>query len=175
MANNAIRFFDENEKREMIYTLGEKKNNEIVISSENREYVRGDKLYIEYKGAKIYADLDQVIYINTSTDVVMIKENKKLTAPEERQYLVLLHYEEDDSNNTFQGIVGRQETFDFLKACIDEIDITNSLVLAETVAFKDAISVYEFMHRCIIDEMVTNDDGFDIEEYNITTFGDEEE
>ena len=39
------------------------------------------------------------------------------------------------------------------------------MVLAETVAFKDSITVYEFMKRCINDGMVQNDDGFDIEEY----------
>lgn len=162
---DAIRFYDNDEwKGKSIYFMGDKSNEEeIVITSDDREYVRGDKLCVEYNGIQIYADLNQVVYINQKTNVIYIKENKKLSPPEEREYLVLLSFYNEQ--NTFQGIVGRQDTFDYLKSIIETIDIGSSMVLAETVAFKDSITVYEFMKRCIEDGMVQNDDGFDIEEY----------
>ena len=162
-----LRFFEDNEnwKPNAIYFMGDESNeHEIVITSDDREYVRGDKLYVQYNDVDIYADLNQVIYINTKTNMVYIKENKKLSPPEEREYLVLLSFYEGEQN-TYQGIVGRQNTFDYLKSIIEAIDIGSSMVLAETVAFKDSITVYDFMKRCIEDDMVQNNDGFDIEEY----------
>ena len=163
---NALHFYDENEsyKKQGIYFMGdESSSHEIVITSEDREYVRGDKLYVTFNGCDIVADLNQVIYINIDTKVVYIKENKKLSPPEEREYLLLLTFYGETC--TFQGVVGRQETFDYLKAVIEDIDIGSSMVLAETVPFKDRITVYEFMKKCIDEELIQNNDGFDIEDY----------
>ena len=59
----AIRFYDNDDwKRNPIYFMGDKTNeDEIVITSDDREYVRGDKLCVDYNGVQIYADLNQVI------------------------------------------------------------------------------------------------------------------
>ena len=165
----ALHFYEDGEsyKQQGIYFMGDKSNtHEIVITSDDREYVRGDKLCVTYNGIEIYADLNQIIYINTKNNTVYIKENKKLSEPENREYLILLA--SFDGTNTYQGILGRQATFDYLKGIIEEIDVDSSMILAETVAFKDSITIYEFMKKCIDEELVQNDDGFDIEDYHIT-------
>ena len=48
-----------------------------------------------------------------------------------------------------------------------------SLILTETVEYRNAINIYDFMKECIMNKTVNNDDGFDIDEY-IITIDDEE-
>ena len=94
-----------------------------------------------------------------------IIKRKELTPADEREYLLLLSYYDEKMENTYQGCVGRQNVFDFIKSIIEEIDIERSLILAETVQLKDAINIYDFMKDCILNQTVVNDDGFDIEDY----------
>ena len=101
-----------------------------------------------------------------------MKENyvdkyKELTPPDQRQYLVLLEYYNEELQNTYQGFVGRQNVFDYIKSIVEDIDLDKSLILTETVQYKDAINIYDFMKECIISGSVKNDDGFDIDDYNI--------
>ena len=160
--------FSDNWKNEGIYFLGNENNgNEIVITKNDKRYVRGNQLYVEYNGSHIYASLDSVIYINTITNVIQIDKYKELTPPDKRQYLVLLEYYNEEQENTYQGFVGRQTVFDYIKSIADEIDLDKSLILTETVQYKDAINIYDFMKECIISGSVKNDDGFDIDDYNI--------
>ena len=91
---------------------------------------------------------------------------KELSPPDKREYLVLLSYYDESISNTYQGIVGRQNVFDYIKSIVEEINIQESLILAETVEFKNAINIYDFMKECILNNAVKNDDGFDIEDYN---------
>ena len=73
----------------------------------------------------------------------------------------------EEQENTYQGFVGRQTVFDYIKSIADEIDLDKSLILTETVQYKDAINIYDFMKECIISGSVQNDDGFDIDDYII--------
>ena len=165
MNNNPISFSD-NWKKDGIYFLGDGNNTgEIVITKNDKAYVRGEQLYFKYKDTHIYADLDSIIYINTKTDIIQIKKYKELTPADQREYLVLLHYYDEEITNTYQGFIGRQTVFDYLKSIAEEIDLEQSLILTETVEYRNAINVYDFMKECILNETVNNDDGFDIEEY----------
>lgn len=164
---NAINFSD-NWKKNGIYFLGDENNTkEIVITKNDKQYIRGNQLYVEYNGSHIYASLDSVIYINTITNVIQIDKYKELTPPDQRQYLVLLEYYDEELQNTYQGFVGRQTVFDYIKSIAEEIDLNKSLILTETVQYKDAINIYDFMKECILTGSVKNDDGFDIDEYVI--------
>ena len=167
MSKNAIYFSDDG-KRNTIRFLGESelKPDEIIISKNNPMHIKGDKLYYKYKDIDIYADLDNIIYINTSNDIIKIMRYKELSPPDKREYLVLLSYYDESISNTYQGIVGRQNVFDYIKSIVEEINIQESLILAETVEFKNAINIYDFMKECILNNAVKNDDGFDIEDYN---------
>lgn len=167
-----IKFTKDWEKKP-IYFMGQDNPNEIVITKNDKQYVVGNQLYFKYKDINIYADLDSLIYINTKTDIIQIKKYKELTPPNNREYLVLLVYYDEQLPNTFQGIIGRQETFDFIKSIAEEINMEESLILTETVEYRNAINIYDFMKECIMNKTVNNDDGFDIDEYIITI--DEEE
>lgn len=157
--------FHENEKdvkQNPIYFMGDDTNShEILITSDMKDYVRGDKLVVEFNGCTIYADLDQAIFINTASKIVFIRENKKLTPVEQREYLVLMNFY--DGTTSYQGIQGRQQTFDYLYTIFESIDTHESLILAETVPFKDGISVYDFMKKCVEEELVDTHD-FDIDQ-----------
>ena len=168
MATKAIEFSN-NWKKQGLYFLGDENNkNEIVITKNDTSYIRGNMLYFKYKDIDIYTDLDNAIYINTKNDTIQIMKYKELSPPEQREYVLLLEYHNNDLSNVFQGIIGRQETFDYIKSIIEEIDIEKSIILTETVQLKDALNIYEFMKECILNGTVINDDGFDIEEYNVT-------
>ena len=170
MAKDVFTFLDDNEEKveDCIYFLGDGTNeSEIVITKNDKSYVKGNMLCFNYKGIDIYTDLDNAIYINTDTNTIQIKKYKELTLPDKREYLLLLSYHDNKIENTYQGCIGRQNVFDFIKSIVEEIDIEKSLILAETVQLKDAINIYEFMRECILNKTVENDDGFDIEEYII--------
>lgn len=165
----AIKTYEDWQKPKGIYFLGEGNENEIVITKNDPVHVRDNRLYFNYKGIAIYADIDNIIYIDKNSDTIQIIKHKELAPPEQREYLLLLVYHDEELENTFQGYIGRQNVFDFIKSIIEEIDIEKSLIIAETVQFKDALNIYEFMKECILNDMVLNDDGFDIEEYIIKT------
>jgi len=170
MAINPLSFHDDDSwQKKPFYFMGQGENaNEILITKNDRVYVRGEMLYVEFEGVNIYADINSAIIINTVSKTVMIKPYKELSPPEEREYLLLLVYYDEDLDSTYKGIVGRQNVFDYIKDNIETIDIKKSVILAETVAIKDGISIYKFMSDCIKGETpVENEDGFDIEEYNI--------
>lgn len=169
---HALEFF-ENEldaKEQAIYTFNNGNRNEIYIDKNQKEFVKGNQLFVLYKGINIYANLTECILINTQTDVVMIKPYKEITAPEDKAYLILLVVGEDDEQ-VFQGVIGRQEAFEYIKQMVEIIDLDESKILSETTTFSEAISVYDFMKNCIVKDVVENPDGFDIDEYRIY-FGD---
>lgn len=94
--------------------------------------------------------------------------------PNEKLYLVLLKGENKNDDRLdfkdFQWIVGRQKVYEYLRDLIryEEdalIDIHASSIISETVTINDYISVYEFMKT--FKDIVIDDTGFDIEEYNI--------
>lgn len=114
-----------------------------------------------------------------------MRENNKVTpgivyvdgrekTPNEKMYLVLLKGEYKDNEakeyRDFEWVIGRQNVYEYIRDLIlnEEdtcIDIHESKIIAETVNILDAISIYEFMKT--FKDIVLDDTGFDIEEYNI--------
>lgn len=116
---------------------------------------------------------------NVQPGIVFVDGRAK--TPNERQYLVLLTGDYKDNDNQeyrdFEWIVGRQRLYDYLRDLIlseDDviIDIHKSLIIAETVTINDYVSVYVFMKA--VKNIVIDDTGFDIEEYNIEDVIDED-
>lgn len=143
----------------------EKDDGVIVITKEDKQYVRGDKLYVKYKGIGFYADIDDAISINTYNDELYIFRHDELSPPTEREYLLLLVYVGEDMMDTFIGISGRQEVFDYIVQNADLLDFVESRILAETTKMKDMWTVYRFMKMCIDNDMVENPTGFDPADY----------
>ena len=94
--------------------------------------------------------------------------------PNEKLYLVLLQGEFKDNENAeyrdFEWVVGRQRLYEYLRDLIlnEEdvlIDIHKTVVISESVTINDYISMYEFMKT--FKDIVIDETGFDIEEYNI--------
>lgn len=100
--------------------------------------------------------------------------------PNEKMYLVLLKGDYIDNEvaeyRDYEWIVGRQNLYEYLRDHITNegddcfiIDIHKSLIISESVNILDSISVYEFMKS--FKDIVNDNTGFDIEEYNIEGVG----
>ena len=165
--NSPVVFHDDVPLSPGIYFQNTGSENEIVISKNNPENIIAGRLFVEFNGSKIFTDINNIILINKSDNTIQIINHKELSAPEEREYLILLKYPDnfDDESCRYISILGRQETFDHIKLIASEIDVNESIILAETTALKDSISVYEFMKQMIDKELVENNDGFDIDDY----------
>ena len=137
-----------------------------IITKEDKQYVRGDKLFFKYKGIGIFADINDAISVNTYNDELYIFRHDELSPPEDREYLLLLVYNDESLIDTFIGISGRQEVFNYIVRMADMIDFEKSKILAETTKLKDLWSIHKFMKMCINNEMVKNDTGFDPDDYH---------
>lgn len=91
-------------------------------------------------------------------------EKKRVT---EKNYLMLFYatIDKGEEEKVFEIVTGREAAYEYIKSMIECIDIHKSKVLVDTVCFKDAASVYEFM-KYIRDNNFFGD-SFDIEDYNI--------
>lgn len=93
-----------------------------------------------------------------------IDESKKKKSPEKRTYVILYYAHEDgDDIKSFEVIIGRTNTREFIKNMIECLNIHESKILVDTIPYEEALSVYEFMKAMEIHYS----DGFDIEDYNI--------
>jgi hypothetical protein len=148
-----------------------------VITKRDREHVRADKIFVCINGINIYADIDDAIMVNTINNEVYIYRHEELAPAEEREYLILLVYNDENIPYTYQGMVGRQETFDYIVENAEIINFDESKILAETTKLKDMISLYAFVKMCIDQETVKNPTGFDPDDYgtDITDMEDEDE
>ena len=147
----------------------------LIITKEDKQYVRGDKLYLNYKGIGVFADIDDAITINTYNDELYIFRHDELSPPEDREYLVLLVYVNDDMMDTFIGISGRQEVFNYIVQNAELLDFEQSKILAETTKLKDLWTIYKFMKMCIDNDMVENPTGFDPSDYGCLMINDDVE
>lgn len=96
------------------------------------------------------------------TQAVQAKSLKKEKNKEAKKYLLLIKYNDGTGDKTFEIIDGRTQTRKLIIEAIDEIDILNSYVLVEDVAFGEAMpTVYQFM------KLIESDysDGFLIDQY----------
>ena len=138
---------------------------QFVITKKDRQHVRGDKICVEVGGFYIYTDIDNAMLVNTLTKEVYIYYPEQLAPSEEREYLILMVYNDESMDNTYQGMVGRQETFDYLVENAEILDFDRTMIMAETTKLKDMITIYEFMKMCIDQETVKNPTGFDPDDY----------
>lgn len=136
-----------------------------VITKNDRQHVRGNKLCIDLKGIHVYTDIDNAVLVNTLSNEIYIYYPEELAPSEEREYLLLMVFNDEELDNTYQGIVGRQETFDYIVENAEILDFDKSMIMAETTKMKDMITIYEFMKMCIDHETVENPTGFDPDDY----------
>ena len=136
-----------------------------VITKKDRQHVRGDKICVEIGGFYIYTDIDNAMLVNTLTKEVYIYYAEELSPSEEREYLILMVYVDDTMDNAYQGMVGRQETFDYIVENAELLDFDKSMIMAESTKMKDMITIYEFMKMCIDQDAVDNSTGFDPDDY----------
>ena len=146
----------------------------LVITKEEKQYVRSGRLYVKYKGVTITADIDDAISIDTKSDEVHVFRHDELEPPENREYLLLLVYNDEELEDTYQGILGRQEAFDYITNNADIIDMNKSMILSETTRVKDMWSVLHFVKKCIENDMVQNTNDFDYKGYELTIESEEE-
>lgn len=168
-----VKFYDSAEEalkaHSPVYQLGQGDKREIHITKDDRQYVRGNKLYVEYKGVKLYVDIDSEIFINTMSDEIQVFKHKELAPPEQREYLLLLAVNDNEAEDgvlyQWTGIIGRQQAFDYIANMADDLDWSNSRILAETATMSNMISIYKFMRLCIDNENVENPHGFDPDDF----------
>ena len=64
----------------------------------------------------------------------------------------------------WEAVTGRTQAYENIKVNAPVIDIDRSIVLAESVAVKDALSVRQFMEY-LKNSNIINDESFDINDY----------
>lgn len=141
------------------------------------KYVRGGMLFFSFNGVEIYTDIDNVIFVNENNKTLFIRESNKLEGTitpkdaENKQYIMLytdLGYDKAGNPEEFplrwEAVLGRRDAYDNIKNNAPVIDIDKSLVLVETVPFKDAMTVREFMNY-LKNSNIINEEDFDINDY----------
>lgn len=81
------------------------------------------------------------------------EQGQPIKGPEEKEYLLLLNYEEDSDKSlekTFEFMNGREQVYFFLKEELmnNGLDPFNSFVIVETVKLADRLTVVGFMEVC---------------------------
>lgn len=186
-ANNKIvepiKFVQEEQKDKKIkpfYTLENHPNDKyrfaILSSTENGKYIRGGMLFFEFNGIEIYTELNNAIFVDLIHKTCFIKDYHKVKEEitpvdaEQRQYIILMSSEDENGDQiyTWEAMTGRTTMYEYIVDNIDElgIDPEKSFILVETVPYKDALTVTEFVKYLKNAEYVP-DDGFDIDEYII--------
>ena len=159
------------------YLLEDHPNDEkrfaILRTTENGKYVRANMLFFKYKGIEIYTDINNVIFVDMINDVLFVKEYAKVQEeitpkkPEEKQYILLMKINDgDDDYYVWEAMIGRTNAYNYIVENIETkgIDPENSFVLVETVPYKDALSISNFVKYLQNAELVP-DEGFDIDYY----------
>lgn len=150
----------------------------ILRTTDNGAYVVGDMLYYNMNGIEIYTVIDNIIFVDLNNKSVRIRNNQKISEqitpdnPEERQYIFLIT--NNDDLYEWVSLVGRTEAYNWIKENIElyGFDPDESIVLTETVQFKDALSVTKFV-KYLQNASLVDDSTFDIEYYRIGVVDDE--
>lgn len=175
---NPFVFVDKDKPIRPFTTLDESVNNEkqfaILRTTENGKYVRGGQLWFAMDGVEIYTDIDNIIYVDLSSHTYIVKNGNKIIEeitpqdPEQRQYVLLMKCVDDNEVEYFrwESMTGRKYCYNYIVNNIDLLSIypTESFVLTENVALKDALTIAEFVRYLQNSELVEKD-GFDIDEY----------
>lgn len=166
--------FRENPISFMQKDINKELNFAILKTTDGGKYVRGNMLFYSLNGVEVYTDMNNIIFVDVENNTMFIREYEKVINeinpedPELKQYIVLytdLGYDEDDSIPLrWEAVQGRTKAYENIKINAPAIDIDRSLVLVETVAFKDALSVRDFVQYIKNADMV-EEDGFDIDSF----------
>lgn len=146
----------------------------ILKTTEGGKYMRGNTLYYNLNGVEIYTEATNIIFVDLKNNTVFIREYEKVLKeinpddPEQRQYILLysdLTDEDSEEACRWEAVSGRTQAYENIKINAPVIDIDKSLVLVETVAFKDSLTVRQF-----IDYMKNGgfikDESFDINDFS---------
>lgn len=148
----------------------------ILKTTDHGKWLRGNMLFYELNGVSIFTESTNIIFVNLETNTMFIRDNDRVvneinpTNPENKQYIILytdLGYEnsEDEFPFRWEAVAGRTMAYESIKANVEVIDIDKSIVLAETVPLKDALTVREFANYLKNSNLI-DDDGFDINDYS---------
>ena len=147
----------------------------ILKTTEGGKYMRGNMLYYYLNGVSIYTDANNIIFVDTTNNTMWVREYEKVLKeiepdnPEEKQYILLytdLCYEDDEVEYPFrwEAVIGRTNAYENIKINAPVIDLDKSLVLVETVAFKDCLTVRQFVDY-LKNANLIEDDTFSTEDY----------
>ena len=174
-----ISFVDKSKGINPFYVLENHPNDKnkfaILSTTENGKYVQGGMLRFVFNGVEIITEINNAIFVDTVTKTVFIKDYSKVKEeitpvdPEERQYILLLKVNNPRREEyVWEAMQGRLTTYYYIQDNIDEMefDPDNSYVLVETVPYKDALTVSNFVRYLKNAELVDVNDGFDIEDYS---------
>lgn len=148
----------------------------ILKTTEGGKYMRGNMLYYQLNGVNIYTDSNNVIFVDTVNNTMWVREYEKILKeiepdnPEEKQYIMLytdLYYENDETEYPmrWEAVTGRTSAYENIKINAAVIDIDKSLVLVETVGFKDSLTVRQFVDY-LQNAGFVKDDTFKMEDYS---------
>lgn len=148
----------------------------ILKTTNNGKYMRGNMLYYCLDGISIYTEDTNVIFVDTINKTMFIKDHEKVIKeiapedPEQKEYIILytdLGYDsgEEEFPLRWEAVVGRTMAYENIKINAAVIDIDKSLVIVETVALKDSLTVREFMNY-IKNSNIIKDESFDINDYS---------
>lgn len=148
----------------------------ILRTTAGGKFVRGNMLFYSLNGVEVYTEINNIIFVDTINNTLTIKEYDKVVKdiapedPEQKQYIILytdIGYENSDEEFPlrWEACQGRTETYKNIKANAPVIDIDKSLVLVETVAFKDSLTIREFVSFLKNANLIEEDD-FDINEFS---------
>ena len=160
----------------MDHDINGSKNFAILRTTAGGKFVRGNLLYYHLNGIEVYTDINNIIFVDTVNNTLFIKEYSKVVNeiapenPDQKQYIILytdLGYENSDEEFPlrWEAVQGRKTAYETIKANASIIDIDKSIVLAETVSFKDSLTVREFVNYLKNSDYI-DDDSFDISDYS---------
>ena len=152
----------------------------ILKTTEGGKYMRGNMLYYRLNDVSIYTDANNLIFVDTVNNTMWVREYEKVLKeiepdnPEEKQYILLytdLCYEDDEVEYPFrwEAVTGRTAAYENIKINSSVIDVDKSLVLVETVAFKDCLTVRQFVDYLQNSNFV-EDDTFSMEDFSGSDF-----
>lgn len=142
----------------------------ILKTTAGGKYMKGGMLWYRYKKTEIYTDEKNAIFVDTVADRIYVRDYSRVLNeiapidPEERQYIFLLYDENSYDYQMWDSVVGRSNAYQYVKDHIELMDPKISVVLTDNVAFKDALTVYQFVNHLKNSELV-EDDEFNIDDW----------
>lgn len=148
----------------------------ILKTTEGGKYMRGNMLYYNLDGVSIYTDANNIIFVDTQNNTMWVREYEKVLKeiepdnPEQKQYVLLyvdLMYENEETEYPFrwEAVTGRTNAYENIKINAPVIDLDKSIVLVETVSFKDSLSIRQFVDY-LHNANIIEDESFDTSDWS---------